>query len=311
MSASDSNWHTVISSAANSVSISSANPFTIAFADATTYELRKKVNLDKGDVYGGGLSIDTSGYFGGGISVGSIQVRGGLTAGTDAGKFLKLNDEDGNAVWATVPSTYGNTDVETWTESNLVTGDFSANGGSTAQIKTSLLPSLVITHTTVVTDGVDADTTCNNEITALSTATKGDVAICSTTNRSYILSTDSPTGIFADNWKELLATDLDSNPANEIQNITASQGLARDGSNNFGLKVCLDDQILKRDHKDTAATTDDTWECAADAQGTSYTLPAASASALGGIKVGSNLSVVTDGTLSAAVGGVGTANNSG
>ena len=58
-------------------------------------------------------------------------------------------------------------------------------------------------------------------------------------------------------WQVDNVDDADANAANEIQNIIASKGLQRDGSNNFGLINCASDNyVLKWSQAGSS------WSCA-------------------------------------------------
>jgi hypothetical protein len=77
------------------------------------------------------------------------------------------------------------------------------------------------------------------------------------TSQSYLTSINF--GVVANKtWvssQGYLTAEVDGDITNEIQNIIASKGLQRDGSNNFGLINCANDQVLKYN------TTSSAWAC--------------------------------------------------
>lgn len=88
---------------------------------------------------------------------------------------------------------------------------------------------------------------------------------------------------------DFLTTEVDGSTTNEIQNVITNHGLIRDGSNNFGLLACGNNQIVKN-------VSGSGYACAADAD-TTYTAGNGMVLAGTAFSVGS----VSDGNLSANI----------
>jgi hypothetical protein len=181
---------------------------------------------------GKGLQRDGSNNFGL-IACGNNQILKNVT-----GTWTCANDEGGAG------------DIEGVTAGNGLTG------GGTSGTVTVAVGSITgenITSGTVADARVASSITRDSEVPSLETDSAHDT--CGEITGCVVGAiTDGNTG-----WTNeygLLTAEVDGSTTNEIQNVQTNKGLQRDGSNNFGLIACGNNQILKN--------VSGNWACADD-----------------------------------------------
>lgn len=225
----------------------------------------------------------------------SLATMAGLTAGT----YTKLTVDSKGRVTAGAAITVE--DLPS-VPSSKITGLGTAAGknagtapgnvvvvGSDGKIDPSIIPDLAITDT-FLADSQSAMLALN--------AQKGDVCIRSDESKSYIL-TASPASVLA-NWA-LLKT-----PGCSVLSVNGKTGAVTIAEGDVHTALTARAAGLYKVTVDAyghitgavAVTKADITALGIPAQDTTYSLPTASASVLGGIKVGSGLSMAADGALS-------------